>query len=138
MKTASDYITQTFIRYRLVLFGIAAIVAMLSNIPASRLSLDRSIDTMFAADDPILASYHKLKRTFGGNDVVLCVYDDPELLNEDRSGLKRMTKIGRKLANAPGVHGILSLDLPIGYNVVDTENEAVSYTHLTLPTIYSV
>ncbi len=123
MKTVSDYITRTLIRHRLVLFGIAAVIAILSTIPASRLSLDRSIDTMFAENDPLLASYHKLKRTFGGNDVVLCVYDDPELLNEDRSGLKRLTKIGRKLAKAPGVHGILSLDLPIGYNVVDAENE---------------
>ena len=107
----------------MILSGIAVVVAVLAMIPASGLSLDRSIDTMFAEDDPLLATYHKLKRTFGGNDVILCVYDDPDLLKEDRSGLKRLTKIGRKLKTAPGVSGILSLDLPIGYNVVDTESE---------------
>ena len=77
---------------------------------------------MFSTDDPLIATYHKLKRTFGGNDVILCVYDDPDLLNEDRSGMKRLTAIGKRLAKVPGVRGILSLDLPYGYNIVEPDN----------------
>ena len=120
-----------------MLFVGALSLGLLSMIPASRLTMDRSIDTMFSADDPLIAAYHKLRRTFGGNDVVLCVYDDPELLNEDRTGMKRLTKIGRMLAEAPGVRGILSLDLPYGYNIVDGDSQVAKdlrdlfegYTH---------
>ncbi len=116
------FLTAFLIRYRGWLLLAAAILAMGAYLPASRLTLDRSIDTMFAPDDPLLPPYHKLKETFGGNDVVLCVYDDAGLLDEDQQGMQRLSKIGKRLAAVPGVFGILTLELPIGPRVVDPDS----------------
>ena len=67
-----------------LLLLIAVVLGVAAYFPGSRLTLDRSIDTMFADRDPLLPPYHHLKRTFGGNDMILCVYDDPELLDHLR------------------------------------------------------
>ena len=48
-------------------------------------------------DDPLLPPYHRLKRTFGGNEVVLAVYADPELLSEDGKGIQRLGEISGQL-----------------------------------------
>jgi predicted RND superfamily exporter protein len=64
---------------------------------------------MFAKDDPLLAPYEKLKRTFGGNEIVLAVYRDEELLHEDGRGLDRLEKITDDLKNVAGVDDALSL-----------------------------
>ena len=42
-----------------------------------QLSFDQSIENMFAADDPLLVPYRRLTRTFGGNEIALAAYVDP-------------------------------------------------------------
>ena len=87
--------------------GVAGIALfLLAWGPSRQIQLDRSITSMFAADDPALLAYRSLQRDFGGNAVVLLVYRDPELLTP--SGLLRNDEISRRVAAARGVQGILS------------------------------
>lgn len=78
---------------------------------STEVQFDRSIENMFAPDDPLLAPYRKLKETFGGNEIVLAVYEDEALLDPSGQGIERLAKISRRLQQAPGVlpQGVLSL-----------------------------
>lgn len=71
------------------------------------LSFDRSIENMFAADDPLLTPFKKLQRTFGGNELALAAYTDDELLTP--AGLERLERLTADLAAVPGVAGAFSL-----------------------------
>ncbi len=65
MIAASSFVEFLF-RRRWVLLILAAVLAIVSWRISLQFSYDRSIENMFADDDPILVSYHRLKRTFGG------------------------------------------------------------------------
>ena len=74
--------TQRFVRLLIVgrwpLLAIAALIAVLAYWPAQQVRFDRSIERMFAQDDPLLPPYERLKARFGGNEIVLAVYADDE------------------------------------------------------------
>lgn len=116
-----DRIALLLYRWRWHCLVLAAILGTLAQIPASWLVLDRRIENMFSARDPLLPSHLKLKRIFSGNDIVLAVYEDPDLLRADQSGMNRLETIRKRLESVPGVMGVLSLDMPIGKDVVDEE-----------------
>lgn len=79
---------------------------------ANQVRFDRRIESMFAADDPLLAPFAQLKRTFGGNHVVLVAYDDPQALTV--AGLERVKELSKRLSAAPGVEAAVSpLDNPV-------------------------
>lgn len=95
------------IRYRWPLLAIALAATVAGFFPAQRLGFDRSIENMFAPDDPVLAPFRKLKRTFGGDEVALAAYVDADLLIP--GGLKRLAEITSDLAAVPGVERTFSL-----------------------------
>jgi hypothetical protein len=102
---------------------VAALLAAALAMPASqRMDFDRSIENMFASDDPLLATYRKLKRTFGGNEIVMVVYSDPSLFAEDGSGLDRLGAISQRCETVPGVAGVLSIERLIGRQIVERDN----------------
>lgn len=88
---------------------IAAVLFLVSWPAAQRLALDWQLDRMFPHGDPLVASYHRLEERFGGNEIVLAVYHDPGLWEKDGSGLDRLAAVSDRLAQVPGVRGILSL-----------------------------
>ena len=71
---------------------------------------DRSIEKMFAPGDPLLAPFHQLRQEFGGEEVVVVAYHDPQLLT---TGIKRLRELRAKLKAVPGIDpaSILSLDM---------------------------
>ncbi|MCO6457400.1 MAG: MMPL family transporter [Pirellulaceae bacterium] len=94
-------------RWPLLLLALALVVVAW---PASRkLQFDRSIENMFAADDPLLPPYRQLKARFGGNEMALVVYRDPQLLAADGSGLVRLAAATERLKQVAGVQDVLSL-----------------------------
>ena len=115
------------------------LLAVLSYFPAQRIEFNRSVENMFAADDPIVPPYRMLKETFGGNEIVLAVYSDPELLSPDGRGIARLAALSERLRAVPGVRDVLSLDRPIGPTIVDPDNVVAArlrgvfagYTHST-------
>ena len=101
-------------RGRLLAAGV--LLAILAWFPARRLMYDRSVENMFAPDDPILNPYHKLQRTFGGNEVALAAYDDPELLTPQ--GIERLERLTAAVEQVPGVTTVLSLTRsPLGETI---------------------
>ena len=86
----------------------AGVLATALAWPASRsLHFDRSMENMFAHDDGVVAPYRQLKRTFGGNEIVLAAYVDPQLLTP--GGLDRLERLTAELAKVPGVATVFSL-----------------------------
>lgn len=105
----ADFVARALTRFRWLLLGLAAVLAVVCYPLSRELAFDRSVENMFAPNDPLLPPYAQLKRTFGGNELVLAVYRDEALLAEDRRGLDRLIAIRDELAATPGVRGTLSL-----------------------------
>ena len=94
-------------RYPLFVLGIA--LALAAFFPSQGIKFDRSIENMFSASDPILPPYLRLKKQFGGNEIVLAVYEDPELLHADGRGIKRLAATSARMKKVAGVKDVLSL-----------------------------
>lgn len=62
---------------------------------------NQTIESMFAMDGQLHASYHRLKRTFGGNEVVLAVYPDNQLMSD--AGKQRQRELGERLSRVSGI-----------------------------------
>ena len=64
---------------------------------------NQTIESMFAMDDELYSSYQMLKRTFGGNEIILIVYHDDQLMMD--SGQIRQSEICKRLNAVEGVSG---------------------------------
>ena len=137
MSAFSQRIIDHLIAWRLPLLAVAILAAAVAFVPARHLEFDRSIDSMFASDDPLIEPYHRLKRTFGGNEIVLAVYADPELFHTDARGIRRVGEVSSRLKNLEGVEDTISIDQPLGERIVDEDNSSAyrakrlfeGYTH---------
>ncbi len=119
MNTASERLIHSFFRWRWPLFALAVALAAAAYLPAQRVDFDRSVENMFADDDPLLPPFRKLKRVFGGNEVALVVYRDADLLAADGRGIRRLAQVSQLVEQTPGVKGVLSLDRLMGEEIVD-------------------
>ncbi|WP_158264904.1 efflux RND transporter permease subunit [Blastopirellula marina] len=100
------------------------------------LKFDRSIENMFAPDDPLIESFERFNRIFGGNEVVLGVYEDDQFFTP--AGMDRVEKVRAEIESLDGVREVLSLDRPmIREFVLNPDSEAgpkikhlfAGYTH---------
>jgi len=115
--TATERFCRWLVLGRWWLLALAALAAALAYVPAQRLAFDRSIENMFAPGDPLLTPYRQLKRTFGGNEVVLAVYVDEKLMTP--AGIGRVDKLARQLEQVPGVERTFALsDTPLRSAIV--------------------
>lgn len=92
-------------RWPLLALGLLATV--LAWPLANRLQFDRSIENMFAPDDPLLVPYRQLKRTFGGDEIALAAYVDDHLLSD--AGMSRLEYLTAQLEEVEGVASVFSL-----------------------------
>lgn len=106
-RSASWRVSRWLIACRWPLLALALVLSAAAWRAGRSLSFDRSIENMFADDDPVLGPYRKLKRTFGGNEIALAAYVDPDLLTPE--GIDRLEKLTQELAAVPGVGGAFSL-----------------------------
>ena len=93
----------------------AVVLAAAAYGPSRELRFDRSIEHMFAPNDPLLPPYQRLKQQFGGNEVVLAVYQDEHLLDPDGYNLEfywNMDQIGPGQPSRPAAqwHRVNSLE----------------------------
>src|SRR6476660_876551 len=91
------------------LLGLALLSAATGYVPSKQVRFDRSIERMFAPNDPLLPPYLRLKDDFGGNEVVMAVYQDEHLLDPDGAGIRRLAEISASMKNVAGVRDVLSL-----------------------------
>ena len=94
------------VRFRIPL-ALAGLVVGLIAWPASRgLEFDRSISAMFKPDDPTIVAYRELQDSFGGNSVVMLVYQDTNFMSAE--GIRRNESLTQRVARISGVDGVLS------------------------------
>lgn len=100
-----------------MLLGLALVLGVVS-LPASlQLDFERSVESMFAPDDPLLEPYRRLQRVFGGTELILAVYTAPDLMTAE--GADRLRAVGRKIEDVPGVASVMTLLSPMGKRVLD-------------------
>ncbi len=105
----ADSIAGQLIKWRSLFLALAAVSAVGAFFLSRQLDFDRSIESMFSPDDPILKPYQELKQNFVGNEIVLAVYEDPNFLSEDGAGIERLATVAKQLKSVDGVLDILSL-----------------------------
>lgn len=112
MRPRTERFTEWIVSWRAPLLLLGIVTAVIAFFPANRLRFDRSIENMFASDDPLLPPYSKLTRTFGATEVVVALYTDPELFHADGRGIRRVAELSERLRAVPGIRDTLSLDQP--------------------------
>lgn len=127
MMPLSERAAAVLARLRWVLLVAGVLLAALSWSPARRIQFDHSIENMFAPNDPLLPPYQRLRDRFGGNEIVLVVYQDEQLLAPQESGLRRLTTITERLRGIEGVRGVLSLA------ELDAAVRTISFASLVAP-----
>src|SRR5437868_1851421 len=109
MNQFLDRFVRALITLRWPLLFAAALIAAAAYGPSRQLRFDRSIEHMFAPNDPLLPPYQRLKQQFGGNEVVLAVYQDEHLLDPDGRGIERLRQTSQRMKQVAGVRDVLSL-----------------------------
>ena len=94
-------LVDVLIRYRLPILAASALLSIAAVFPASRLSFNETIESMFAEDDPHLTDYLASRRLFGGDELVGVVYRDRQLLEPE--GLERVSRLAQELSLVAGV-----------------------------------
>ncbi len=85
-------------RWWLIVVAIALTAA--GAWPSTQLAFDAAIVNLFPPDDPVLTAYLESQRLFGGDEVVVVAYTDPDVLTLD--GLRRADALAdrfRKLSD---------------------------------------
>jgi predicted RND superfamily exporter protein len=85
-----------------------------------RVSYEQSISSFFADDDPYMQIYQQAAKTFGDDNFVFLVYDDPELISA--AGIDRVSELAQAVApeRVAGVQRVESLDaMPLVWAVDD-------------------
>jgi hypothetical protein len=95
------------LRHRSLLAILGVVILAIALPLSARLKMDRTIDQMFDASDPTLVAYDELRRSFGGNAVVMLVYRDAGLLTP--GGLARAAELSDRVEAIAGVRGVLSV-----------------------------
>ena len=89
------------VRYRVWLLWAAVLLTVLSFPKASQLTLEHSIESLYAPDDPHLLDYRESKSLFGGDEFVIVAYEDPQLLVPEH--LDALRAFSDQLSQIPGV-----------------------------------
>ncbi len=89
------------VRYRIALLIVGAVISAFAFFEATKLTLEQSIESLYALDDPHLIDYRQSKSLFGGDEFVIVVYEDPDVLSAD--GLARVRAFAEELSQVPGV-----------------------------------
>jgi predicted RND superfamily exporter protein len=119
------------VRFRGPLFLVAVALVAVGVERAGHLKFSRSIDAMFDRSDPALVPFARMARTFGGGEVVLCAYDDPDLFTAD--GIDRLAALTTRLAAEPGVQAATSLaSTPLGRRIIAVDENSAARRIVTL------
>ena len=98
-----------FIRFRWLCFGLSMLLLAASWSASRQLSFDRSLQRMFAPDDPVRTDFEFLQSKFGVADLVVFAYRDRSLWDSDGNGLARLKNIRERIEAVPGV--AIAMDL---------------------------
>lgn len=116
---------QRLIAWRIPLLLLALAATAWAYPWAQRLSFDRTIENMFAGDDPVVPPYRQLKQTFGSDEIALAAYHEARLFQVDsaaghpgfdETALRRLRQLTEQLRAVPGVRSVFSLSSNPGFD----------------------
>lgn len=104
------------VRRRWLLMVIGLGLALLAIPLAARLQLDRSIESLYASDNPLLLDYHVSKSTFGGDEFVIVAWKQPGLLRKSDGALSQQAAetiraLSNRLSRVGGINRVSTQDL---------------------------
>ncbi len=114
------FVIRMLLSARYVTFATALLLAVVLAIWGRRVGYEQSIHSFFAEDDPDMAAYQKAAATFGDDNFVFVMYDDPDLLTP--AGMDRVAELAAAIAPAriEAVQRVESLDaMPLIWAVDD-------------------
>ena len=114
-------ITHWMIARRWLLLVLGLVLALFSWVSTGKLKFDRSVENMFAEDDPLLPPYRQMKRTFGGNEIVLVAYVDPDLMTP--GGMRRLAALSDRIERVPGVASVLTMRSALGDAIISPRSD---------------
>ena len=97
------------VRARYVLLALALVLGAAAVPVASQLEFDQRIESLYAADDPVLTNFLRSKELFGGDEFVLVAYEDTDLFEEGATQVsgpsrERLRTLTDALDAVPGVN----------------------------------
>ena len=132
--SANSPFLSALVRHRYALLVVGLLLAVGAALLGSQLQLDRSIEHMFADDDPILQPYRELQEKFGQYEIAMAVYSDKQLKTDE--SLERIKSLTERAKEIPGVVAAVSiLDPPAASDFDNTDIGAklrevfAGYTH---------
>jgi predicted RND superfamily exporter protein len=105
------------VRHRFAVLAASLLASLLAVFPASQLSFNQSIESLYADDDPHLQDYLASRRWFGGDELVGVCYTDSELF--EPAGLERVNTLATALSEIPGVQRESTQDLALNLEAID-------------------
>jgi predicted RND superfamily exporter protein len=105
------------VRHRFVVLAVGGLASLLAVFPASQLTFNQSIESLYAEDDPHLRDYLASRRWFGGDELVGVCYTDPELF--EPAGLERVNNLATALSEIPGVQRESTQDLALNLEAIE-------------------
>ncbi len=101
---------------RLVFFPLGLVLFAAAWPISQRLEFDRSIESLYAEGDPYLQEYLESKSLFGGDELAMVAYTDPELFEPGTETLSRPAKqrlkvLANRLSEIEGVQKKSTQDL---------------------------
>ena len=95
---------------RYVTFTAVVLLLVVLAWSGKRVSYEQSINSFFAEDDPYMRVYQQAAETFGDDNFIFLVYDDPALLTP--AGLDRVSELAASVApdRIAAVERVESLD----------------------------
>ena len=116
----AERVIRLLLAARYVTFAAVAILLVLLAFFGKRVSYDQSISSFFAEDDPNMLVYQRAARTFGDDNFVILVYDDPDLLTP--AGMDRVKDLATAVGpdRVPAVLKVESIDtMPVLWAIDD-------------------
>ena len=113
-------VIRTLLAVRYVVFAAVVLLLIGLAVGGRRVGYEQSINSFFAEDDPYMRVYQDAARTFGDDNFVFLVYDDPDLLTP--AGIDRVAELAAAVTpgRIEGVQRVESLDaMPLIWAVDD-------------------
>jgi predicted RND superfamily exporter protein len=102
----SATVSRQVVRGRLVTLVVGLAILAIAMPTSQKLKFDRHIGAMFKPTDQTFLDYQELQRSFGGNSIVIVVYQDQALTTA--AGMARNQAIAARVGKIEGVEGVLS------------------------------
>src|SRR5438128_2095734 len=90
----TERISNWLVRRRAWLFGVAFCLTAAGIWPSMQLAFDTAVVNLFPANDPVRLAYEESVAVFGGDELVVVAYTDPNLLSPD--GLDRVQELAER------------------------------------------